>query len=109
MLNKQHAKEKVMALRNTQYHSETTIIWMPPRWWVQRMGSILPCCLPFGKAGRLQILCCQEFAVVEYSFTLDALALKPSGFFNVRVNCPGCIPLRCTSPLRLFSIKNFTE
>jgi hypothetical protein len=50
------------------------------------MVLILPCCLPFGKAGGLQILCCQGFAVNDYNFTLDALALKPSGFFNVRVN-----------------------
>ncbi len=42
-------------------------------------------CLPFGKAGGHQILCCQEFAVNNYSFTLDALALKPSGFCNVGV------------------------
>jgi len=46
------------------------------------------------KAGGLQILCCQGFAVAEYSFTLDALALKSSGFCNVRVT------------LRVFSILN---
>jgi nucleotide-binding universal stress UspA family protein len=50
------------------------------------MGSILQCCLPFGKAGGLQILCCQGIAVAYHSFTLDALALKPSSFCNVRVN-----------------------
>ena len=38
-----------------------------------------------GKAGELQILCCQGFEVNDYNFTLDALALKPSGFCNVRV------------------------
>jgi hypothetical protein len=38
-----------------------------------------------GKAGELQILCCQVFEVNVYIFTLDALALKPSGFCNVRV------------------------
>ena len=32
------------------------------------------------KAGELQILCCQGIAVADYSFTLDALALKPSAF-----------------------------
>ena len=50
------------------------------------MGSILPCCLPFGKAGGLQILCCQGIEVTDYNFTLDALALKPSDFCNVRVS-----------------------
>jgi len=50
------------------------------------MGSILPCCLPFGKAGGLQILCCQEINVTDYNFNLDALALKPSDFCNVRVD-----------------------
>ncbi len=38
----------------------------------RRMRSILPCCLPFGKAGGLQILCCQGFEVNDYNFTLDA-------------------------------------
>jgi hypothetical protein len=47
------------------------------------MGSILPCCLPYGKAGGLQILRCQGIAVGCYGFTLDAWSLKPSGFCNV--------------------------
>ena len=47
--------------------------------------SILPCFLPYGKAGELQILCCQGIAVANYSFTLDALTLKLSDFCNVRV------------------------
>ena len=46
----------------------------------------MPCCLPYGKAGGLQILCCQGIKVTDYTFTLDALALKPSDFCNVRVN-----------------------
>jgi nucleoside-triphosphatase len=50
------------------------------------MRSILPCYLPYGKAGGLQILCCQGIKVTDYDFTLDALALKPSDFCNVRVN-----------------------
>ena len=41
--------------------------------------------LPFRKAGGLQIPCCQGIAVADYSFTLDALALKPSSFCNVGV------------------------
>jgi hypothetical protein len=32
---------------------------------------IVPCCLPFGKAGELQILCCQGIKVTDYNFTLD--------------------------------------
>ena len=32
------------------------------------------------------ILCCQGFAVADYSVTLDALALKPSDFCNVEVD-----------------------
>jgi hypothetical protein len=50
------------------------------------MGPILPGYLPCGKAGGLQILCCQGIVVNYYNFALDALALKPSGFCNVRVN-----------------------
>ena len=49
------------------------------------MGSISPCCLPYGKAGELQILCCQGINVADYDFNLDALALKLFGFCNVRV------------------------
>jgi hypothetical protein len=37
-----------------------------------------------GKAGELQILCCQGFEVNGYNFTLDAWALKPSGFCNAK-------------------------
>jgi hypothetical protein len=48
----------------------------------------LPYCLPHGKAGGLQILCCQGIKVADYNFTLDALALKPSDFCNVRVISP---------------------
>ena len=49
------------------------------------MGSILPCCLPYRKAGGLQIQCCQGIKVTDYIFTLDALVLKPSDFCNIRV------------------------
>jgi len=49
------------------------------------MGSTLQCYLPYGKAGGLQILCCQEINVNDYNFNLDALALKPSDFCNVKV------------------------
>ncbi len=49
------------------------------------MGSILPSCFPFGKAGGHQILRCQAIAVGDYSCTLDALTLKPSDFCNVGV------------------------
>jgi hypothetical protein len=45
----------------------------------------LPSSLPFGKAGDLQILRCQGFAVVHYSVTLSVSSLKTSGFCNVRV------------------------
>ena len=38
----------------------------------RRMGLILPCCLPNGKAGGLQILCCQGINVTDYNFNLDA-------------------------------------
>ncbi len=46
---------------------------------------ILAYCLPFGKAGGLQILRCQGIEVNHYNFTLDALTLMPSGFCNVKV------------------------
>ena len=43
----------------------------------------MPCSLPFGNAGGLQILCCQGFEVKNYDFTLDAWTLKPSDVCNV--------------------------
>jgi hypothetical protein len=47
------------------------------------MALFFSFCLPSRKAGGLQIPCCQGIAVADYSFTLDALALKPSSFCNV--------------------------
>jgi len=41
--------------------------------------------LPFRKAGEFQISRFQGIAVADYSFALDALALKPSSFCNVGV------------------------
>jgi hypothetical protein len=86
MLHKQHGKEKVMVLRSTQFHRENTIFWMSPL--VDSKDEVdfamLFTLKTTRKAGGLQILCCQGFAVAEYGFTLDALALKPSGFCNVR-------------------------
>jgi len=55
-------------------------------WGSPRDYKRLPCFLPFGKAGELQILRCQGIAVSYYSFSLDALTLKLSDFCNVRVN-----------------------
>ena len=49
----------------------------------RRIGSILPCCLPFRNAGGLQILRCQGFKVKYYDVTLDALTLKPSNVCKV--------------------------
>jgi hypothetical protein len=66
----------------------------------------LPCCLPYGKAGGLQILCCQGIAVDYYSFTLDALALKPSDFCNVRVKLkPGLQDYEKNSVNRVWSFQ----
>jgi hypothetical protein len=52
---------------------------------IQRIGSILPCFSPYGKAGGLQILRCQGIALAYYGFTIDALTLKPSDFCNVGI------------------------
>ena len=49
------------------------------------MALFFSFCLPSGKAGGLHIPCCQGIAVADYSFTPDALALKPSSFCNVGV------------------------
>jgi len=41
---------------------------------------------PGGKAGDAQILRCQGIVVKRYDFTLGALVLRFSGFYNNRVN-----------------------
>ena len=41
-----------------------------------------------GKAGGLQILCCQGLEVEHYDVALDAWTLKPSDFCNVGVALP---------------------
>jgi hypothetical protein len=47
--------------------------------------SVFAMFFPFGKAGALQNLCCQGFAVEYYGFTLSAAAVKRSGFGNIVV------------------------
>ena len=44
-----------------------------PDWGIRRMVSILPSCLPGGKAGGLQILRCRGLEVKNYDFTLSRL------------------------------------
>jgi hypothetical protein len=48
----------------------------------------MPSFFPFGKAGGLQILRWQVFAVKYYGFTLAALTLEPSDFCNNGVKPP---------------------
>jgi hypothetical protein len=91
----------------SQYHSENTNSWISPivkssdsalrattgqEGWGRFCHVVYPLGFALrattqhvGKAGGLQILCCQGFAVTDYNFTLVALALKPSGFCNVWV------------------------
>ena len=77
-----NAKRPVATLTSVR---KTTFSGMHKRW-NQRMVSNFPCCFPYGKAGGLQILRCQVFAVDDYSCTLDVLALEPSDFCNIGVN-----------------------
>ena len=67
-----------------QYHSEATILWIP-QIVNSKDGIDFAMMFTYGKAGGLQILCCQGIEVTDYNFTFDALALKPSDFCNVRV------------------------
>jgi hypothetical protein len=46
------------------------------------LGYCMPSFFPYGKAGGLQILRWQVFAVKYYGFTLAALTLEPSDFCN---------------------------
>ena len=91
----------------TQHHSANTIFWISPlvnssdsalrattgqEGWDRFCHVVYPLGFALrattqhvGKAGGLQILCCQGIKVTDYNFTLDALALKPSDFCNVRV------------------------
>jgi hypothetical protein len=58
-----------------RYQSKSTILWISllvnssdfalrATTGQEGWDLFLPCCLPSGKAGELQILCCQEFEVV---------------------------------------------
>ena len=76
----------------TRYNSKSTILRIYPLVsskdgvdFAMLLALRAPRLQSFGKAGGLQILCCQGFAVNDYNFTLDALALKPSDFCNVEV------------------------
>ncbi len=67
-----------MVCNYNQYQSKTSLV--SPHWYIRRMESIFAMLFTYGKAGELQILRCQRIAVGSYSFTFDALTLKPSGF-----------------------------
>ena len=75
-----YGKVEIISCNNSQYHSDSAIFWISlqvnssgfalrasvfalratPRQDAEtrRMASILPYCLPSGKAGELQVLCC---------------------------------------------------
>ena len=56
------------------------------RIYLRRIGSILPCCLPSGKVGGLQIQRSQGLSVDDYSFTLDALTLNSPTFASLELH-----------------------
>ncbi len=66
-----------------QYHRENIISWIFHQVNSKDGVDFAMLLYPTGKAGGHQIPCCQGFAVNDYSFILDALDLKPSGFCNV--------------------------
>ena len=87
-----------MACDYSHYHSEDKIFWISQivnssdlalrattgqEGWGRFCHVVYP--ENTRKAGGLQILCCQGINVTDYNFNLDALALKPSDFCNVRV------------------------
>ena len=90
MLHKQYCKRHL----TVRYHNEIAK-FLPfsgcHELWIPRMVLFFSLCLPSRKAGGLQIPCCQGIAVADYSFTLDALALKPSSFCNVGVYAVSCV------------------
>jgi len=76
-----------MVQRYTQNHSEITIFWMSLL--VDTKDGIDFAMLFTLREGRRisdPVLFRRRRTVADYSFTLDALVLKPSGFYNVRVN-----------------------
>jgi hypothetical protein len=66
-LHKQHGKEKAMIQYYTQYHGERTIFWISPLVDSKDRVYVAMFFTPktTRKAGELQILCCQGFAVAE--------------------------------------------
>ena len=99
-----------MACYYKKYHIENTISWISPivnpsdsalramaeqEGWGRFCHVVYPLGFALrattqhvGKAGELQILCCQGIKVTDYNFTLDVLALKPSDFCNVGLTVP---------------------
>ena len=73
------------------------------------MAQFFSLCLPSRKAGGLQIPCCQGIAVADYSFTLDALALKPSSFCNVGVTEFGFVFMERLAEIISQRLKNRTD
>ena len=79
-----------------RYYSESTILWISHAvnskdgvdfaMLFTLWSSLSATTQHVGKAGGLQILCCQGINVTDYNFNLDALALKPSDFCNISVN-----------------------
>jgi hypothetical protein len=71
-----------MARYYTRYHGESTTFWISPMvnskvgfdfgMLFTLWASLSATTQQVGKAGGLQILCCQGIAVADYSFTLDA-------------------------------------
>jgi hypothetical protein len=90
VLHKQYGKEYLMQRNHSQYYRKATSLWISP-FVESKDGAYFAILLTLGaprqrscgKAGEIQILRCQGIAVAYYSFILDALSLKRSGFCNV--------------------------
>jgi hypothetical protein len=84
MLHKKDCEKSPIAVV-TLYKTHQVIILESTTGAFQDQANFSPSFFPFGKAGDHQIRRCQGIAVGDYSFTLGALALSPSGFCNIGV------------------------
>ncbi len=84
VLHKQHGKRKLIVCYYDHFHSEDTIFLDTSNSEFKEWGRFCHVVYPVGfalrattqhdgKAGGLQILCCQGINVTDYNFNLDAL------------------------------------
>ena len=84
MLHKQHGKVWLMVCHDNQYFNVSSIFWNIPI--VNSKDEVdFAMLFTLRESRRTSDPVLSKLAVIDYSVTIDALALKPSDFCNDRV------------------------